>query len=340
MATHTYTTVESLLSEKRLVRSMLPSSGVTFAAAGRKEPLKLVYGETYDAHGFTIDSLKYYFFISILQKLLVQEGTPAEASIIIGDLHSVKNKIVTDKESLLSSAAARLDLMGRIKTAYSLDFEPALMSNLFNDPAYAERLATITPIFRESDELQSIAKKTVLANRLAQEEKAGFQYTLEEVALITGFDVKIGPPREVHYDNLARLLGAKIGNDNFRGLYLTPTYPLGLGFDYFVTHPEIEEFGLTPYKAGSNKLQANRIVLGVTTPEQCQQLINSSFAAPNPILPNPVLDLYLITQMAASLLHGTPLSIDEDLVANVPALKAAVHTQLIETIYKPLGLAT
>lgn len=338
MSTSTRLTAKDMLAQERLVQSALPSVDDVAVRLSRKKPVKLVYGETYDAFGLTLDSLKYYFSLALLQEQIRKQGVKVTAAVIVGDLHSVKNKIVQDKNSLLASAGSRYETAQKIATVYGLDIEPVLMSKLFKDSSFQKRLDAIAPIFQQSDELQAIARQTVLTNRLSQEEKAGFQYALEEVALITAFDVKIGPPREVHYDKLAHLLSPTVDKADFSAIYLTPTYPLGLGFDYFVTHPEIEEYGLTPYKAGSNKLQEHRIILGFTTPEQCRRLIDSSFTPKNPALPNPVFDVYLIAQLAGHFLRGEDFVVNENLAADPLALKAVAYEQLIKNIYEPLGL--
>jgi hypothetical protein len=154
-------------------------------------------------------------------------------------------------------------------------------------------LEIITPIFNKSEELKEIARKTILQNRQSQEEKAGFEYVLEEVALIMGFDIKVGPPREIYYDQIAKKLGAGLN-----GIYLRPTYPLGMNFDFFINHPEIEEFGLTPYKAGSNKMQNQRIIIDKTSAQSIRDLIKNSYIPRDVFLANPILDLACIVAMA------------------------------------------
>jgi hypothetical protein len=330
-------TIDELLTNKHLIQSALPSVAKIIEKAKKNEQIKLVYGETYDQFGLTIDSLKYYFFVSILHEVLEAKGIKVSSSVIIGDLHSIKNKLVENKEELLNKAQARLQLINKIKSVYNLKIEPVLMTQLFDSKDYQNRLNTITPLFQSSEELKSIAKKTVLKNRITQEEEVGFQYTLEEVALITGYDIKVGPPRETYYDQMARELGAKVGNSDFCGLYLKPTYPLGFNFDYFVTHPEIEEYGVTPYKAGSNKLQNNRIVLGSTNLDECKRLLDNSFVSDNPILPNPILDIYLIAKMARFLLRRDSFSISDNESTNLVELKSATYEALAENIYIPLG---
>ena len=273
------------------------------------KPIRIIYGETYDEYGLTIDSLKYYLFLSLLHKTLEDMGIKVESFVIIGDLHYVKNKIVQNKDGLLSEAHARLVQVNKIKSKLELKFEPVLMSNIFGDPMFKNRLETITPIFNKSEELKELAKKTILQNRQAQEEKTGFEYTLEEVALIMNYDIKIGPPRETYFDQLAQKLGSGL-----KGIYLRPTYPLGMNFDFFINNPEIEEFGLTPYKAGSNKMQDQRIILGKTSEQSIRNLINKSYVPSDISLANPILDLACIVSMVDKTEVSELMTNREDLI--------------------------
>jgi hypothetical protein len=301
-----------------------------------RKTVKIVYGETYDIYGQTIDSLKYYFFVNILHKLLENIGCKVVSNVIVGDAHSVKNKIVTDKNRLLSVAKQRLSFLEKIKQIYNLKLNFVLMSDLMRNKNYQNNLKDITNLFNKSKEYREIAEKTVLQNRISQEEKAGYQYVLEEVSLILGYDIKIGPPRENHYDKLARLMGKQLSENQLSGIYLKPTYPLGMKFDYFVKHPEIEEYGLTPYKAGSNKLQDNRIIIGSTTNDQIKKLINDSFIAKNPQLPNPVYDMYVISQMAKSIINNVDFQIDKEIIADPERLKEAAYSELLKFVIQPL----
>jgi hypothetical protein len=258
-----------------------------------KKVIRIIYGETYDRYGTTIDSLKYYLFLSLLRKILEEMGIKVESFMITGDLHSIKNKTVKNKEDLLLDAKIRLNQINKIKSKLGLKFKSSLMSDIFETIEFRDRLKTVTKIFDKSGELKEMAKKTILRNRQSQEEKEGFGYTLEEVALIMNYDIKIGPPREIYYDQLAKKLGAGIC-----GIYLRPTYPLGENFDYFINHPEIEEYGLTPYKAGSNKMQDKRIIIGKTSEQTIRELIETSYMPRDILLANPILDLASIITMS------------------------------------------
>ena len=153
-------------------------------------------------------------------------------------------------------------------------------------------------VVSNSTEIQLMLQKTVLQNRIRQEDKTTYKYASEAIATALLFDLKVGPPRERFYDEAALLIAKKLGRKNYGSIYLTPTYPLGLDFIYFLLHPEIEKFGLTPYKAGSNKLQDNRIILGKTSINRLQELILSSFVPKQKGLPDPVGDLHSIVDLA------------------------------------------
>lgn len=194
--------LQQLLSNKCLVQK------ADSIVVDKSKLIRIVYGETYDQYGMTVDSLKYYLFLSLLHKALEEMGIKVESFVIIGDLHSVKNKIVDDKESLLLEGKIRLDQIYKIKSKLRLNFQPLLMSDILPENNHLE---IITPIFNKSEELKEIARKTILQNRQSQEEKAGFEYVLEEVALIMGFDIKVGPPREIYYDQIAKKLICWLG---------------------------------------------------------------------------------------------------------------------------------
>jgi hypothetical protein len=288
--------LQQLLSNKCLINGVGLDVEEIIERIYSKKVIKIVYGETYDQYGMTIDSLKYYLFLYLLHKSLEKIGIKVESFVIIGDLHSVKNKIVKNKDDLLSNAKIRLNQINKIKSKLGLKFKPILMSDIFKNTEFKSRVEKTSQAFDKSEKLKEIAKKTILQNRQSQEEEAGFRYVIEEVALIMDFDIKIGPPREIYYDQLARELGA-----NLCGIYLRPTYPLGVNFDFYINNPEIEKYGLTPYKAGSNRMQDQRIILGKTSAQNIRDLIEKSYIPGDILLANPILDLACIVSMASQI---------------------------------------
>lgn len=330
-------TIEDFLSSQCLVDGVFPSITKILEKSKENNEIKLVYGETYDEFGLTIDSLKYYFFISLLHELLEKNEIKVSSSIIVGDAHSVKNKFVKNKQELLNNALARIRQIDKIRRVYGLKVKPILMTSMFDDNFY-RRLDAVNTEFQSSPKLQELARKTILSNKLKQEEKIGFQYALEEVALIAGFDIKVGPPREIYYDQMTMELENKMSSSGLCGVYLRPTYPLGLDFDYFMSHEEIEKFGITPYKAGSNKLQGNRIILEATSLVECEKLIHKSCIPSNQSLPNPVSDIYLISKMAGYFLGKNSLDFITDKLISPEELRLVATESLRNNIYKPLGL--
>ncbi|PIS22778.1 hypothetical protein COT50_00160 [candidate division WWE3 bacterium CG08_land_8_20_14_0_20_41_10] len=268
---------------------------------GRVTDFKLVYGETYDTFGLTIDSLKYYFFLSVLNSLLAETGTKTAGTVIVGDVASVRNKSV-DEEGVKKQISKNTEMQSKICATYRTALKFERMSDLFETSTFKEALANVRRVFSESHEMADLAEKTVLKNKLKQESEAEFQYSLEEVALITGYDIKVGPKREINYDRMANIVRKSLKRLPLQGFYLKPTYPLGLQFDYLLKHPEVEKYGLTPYKAGSNKLQNFRVVLGKTSLNQIEELIKSSFCPADITLPNAVRELYLTGLLAKALI--------------------------------------
>ncbi len=56
--------LEILLTQKGLVSQSPTAEEILARAKSKKQPLKIFYGETYDNFGNTIDSMKYYFYVS------------------------------------------------------------------------------------------------------------------------------------------------------------------------------------------------------------------------------------------------------------------------------------
>ncbi len=318
------------------------------AAANRNRAVQIFYGETVDEFGMTVDSLKYYFFLSLLQKYLESVGIRTEATIVIADVASILNDSAREREEgIKRSVERRKKLLHKIIAVYDLPIRMRLMSDIFCTRPYNEIRRKIDRAVNNLDvfvRIEPLLSKTVLINRLAEERKKKFQYALDAIATGLKFDIKIGPPRERFYDEAAQVIAKHAGLIPMMSIYLTATQPLGKDFAFFFTHPEIEEYGVTPYKAGSNKLQEYRIVLGETPLSRAKTLIETSFESINKDVVHPVLDLYAMTELAKRLLtkdSSLPfprlgnLHSEHDPIAT---LKEATMVQLREYIYRPLRL--
>ncbi len=299
------------ITSDTLFKAVLPSVNELVNLLAKKKSknkvVKIFYGETYDEFGLTIDSLKYYFILSLLHFFLENKGLKVESIIVQADIASLLNKSVQNKLTiLLEQKQQRLDLINRIIEVYQFPIKMMLMSEIFETDRYKQNIELVNQ-FADTQKLNSPfyenLKKTVLKNRLKQEYQAKFQYAKEAIATSMLFDIKIGPPREQFYDKAQHILAQNLDVSTLVGIYLKPTYPLGQNFAYFLTHQAIEEFGLTPYKAGSNKMNDFRVVLGQTTKKQLSDLINSSFESSRANVAHPVLDLFVIADMAGKLIN-------------------------------------
>lgn len=265
--------------------------------------LRIMYGETYDVFGLTFDSLKYYLLLEYLKRQIESVGVSVESVLLVGDIASIRNENVTDKEGMLKTIQQNIETIKGLKKKYHLSFEILVMSEVFRSKDFDKKLTAVSAFAKDNKEIEDLLVKTILQNRLKQELELGFRYALEEIAIISDYDLKIGPPREQYYDKASQIYK----KSKPYGLYVKPTYPLGLNYDYFINHPEIEEFGLTPYKAGSNKLQRNRVILKVTSKEQLEQLIKMSFEPKYEDLPNPLKDLYTTYALSKAIRTNTEL---------------------------------
>jgi hypothetical protein len=258
---------------------------------------RIVYGETYDSFGLTIDSLKYYFILHVFCTLLGNDCSMCE--VIIGDIASLRNQNTSEKTELIhKEMEENLKSINKIVEKFQLSIKPVRMSQLFEENSFKENFRIVTEKYNQSKEIKDIFEKTVLENRLNQERDSDFLYAREEVALIMNYDFKIGPIREKYYDQVANIVKAEQNSQTLQGIYVKPTYPLGFDFDYFICNPEIETYGITPYKAGSNKLQDHRIIIRDVNQKAIEKLINMTYQPKDITLPNPLQDLYIIADLA------------------------------------------
>jgi len=279
--------MKTLKQYEHLIHSYFPSKREVFDVF-KKKNVKILYGETYDMLGITVDSLKYYLFLGLFPG----------STILIADTASIINQSSGDAQMILEEGKKRLHQVLKIVHKYNLPIQVRQMSELFQEPEVQELIRDVQRVVAGSSEIQVLLRKTVLQNRVRQEDKTLYRYAVEAIATAMLFDIKIGPPRERFYDEAAVLIAKRLNRESYKSIYLTPTYPLGLDFVYFLLHPEIEVYGLTPYKAGSNKLQDHRIILGKTMPSRLQELIASSFIPKQPGFPDPVGDIKNILTLA------------------------------------------
>jgi hypothetical protein len=307
-------TLEKLLTQKGLVKQA-PSKAEILERAGQVgRPLKIFYGETYDEEGNPIDSVKYYFFVSALAKKINEEGFEARPQILIADVAACRNVGESLNVRYVNLGEKRASFVKELNQEYGLGLEVIKMSDYLFGEEFQKKVAEVRAICQADPRLMEMVERSVPESKIDIERKKGFAYSFDEIATIIDLDVKVGPPREDLYDGIAREVANREGKPGLMSLFLTPTFPVGKDFDYFLINEGIEDHGITAYKAGSKRLQDNRVIVGRTTREQAKALIDASFISPNPELPNPVLDLGMICEMARKLKTGEdfPITLYDD----------------------------
>lgn len=278
------------------------------------QPIKLFYGETYDEAGPPVDSMKYYLFVSFLADALRQEGLSVDPSILIADTAACRNVGEKNERYYMTLGEERYRFVERVNEIYGTGLRLVRMSDYIDSPEFIEERERIMEACKVDQELMEAVERTVPESKVDIERNKEFLYSFDEITTIMDLDVKVGPPREDLYDNVAQRISRQRGQKELMSLFLTPTFPLGMNWAYFFANEGIEDTGITAYKAASKRLHRNRIIVGRSEPEYVRTLISDSFISTNPALPNPVLDIGIICEMARKRLDGdnSPITLADD----------------------------
>ena len=261
-------------------------------------PIKLFYGETYDDSGNTIDSMKYYFFVANLSSVLDERGYTVYPTILVADTAACRNVSEDLHKKYMMLGDLRVKFIEKVNEIYGTNLNIIKMSDYIHTEEFQKELEFVIDHCKRDLVLMEMVEKSVPISKVDIEKEKGFMYSFDEITTIMDLDVKVGPPREDLYDNIAKEIALRTGTKPLMSLFLTPTFPLGKKWDYFFINEGIEEHGITAYKGASKRLQHHRILVGRTNSDFSSNLIQESFISTNPELPNPVLDIGIITEMA------------------------------------------
>ena len=307
--------LENLLSQKGLVLSSPTANEIRQRAMETyNRETKIFYGETYDNTGNTIDSMKYYFFVANLAQSLNEEYFKTNPTILIADTAACRNVGPELQNKYLMLGESRANFVGKINKIYNTRLNIVKMSDYIDSGEFQSEREEIMKICWGDNKLMKDIEKTVPESKIDVERKKGFMYSFDEITTIMGLDVKVGPPREDLYDNIARQIAERRKGKQLMSLFLTPTFPIGMGWEYFFVNEGIENHGITAYKGGSKRLQKNRIFVPSSDIRKIKEQIKNSFISTNSELPNPVLDIGIICEMARMRLgtHNLPITLVGD----------------------------
>ena len=290
----------ALLSQKGLVHTA-PSKAELDARIEKcrqeNRPLRILYGETFDDKGNTLDSMKYYLFTSLLAKEIKEKyGVEVEPVVLVADLGVYRNE--PDRiEEFKAYAEKRKEFANMVKDTYGCEYEVKLLSEISSTEDFKLRFNKAVELGKSDEALMGMIKETVPEDRREASAKIGYAYAFEEIATILGIDIKVGPPRENLYDRTANAMLEHFNVDPLMPVYLMPSYPLGASYESYINSP-IRQYGLTPYKAGSAGMMSNRIRIGRTLSSDAERLIDNTEISVDTSKPNPVLDVMLTADMA------------------------------------------
>ncbi|HLC53036.1 MAG TPA: hypothetical protein VJK03_00690 [Candidatus Nanoarchaeia archaeon] len=303
--------LEYLLNQKGLVHQTPKPKEIIERAKALNHPVKLFYGETYDSQGNPIDSMKYYFFVSMLSKSLNEEGHQTDPMVLVADVAACRNVSSDLNNRYIELGGQRAKFVGRVNDTYNLGLNIIKMSDYLFTQEFQTHLEEIVELCKGDDEIMRKIERTVPESKLEIERKKGFAYSFDEIGTIIDFDIKVGPPREDLYDDVARRIARIQNKKSLMSLFLTPTFPLGKSWAYFFANEGIEDHGITAYKVGSKQLQDHRIIVGKTPSSDAERLIDASFVPSSLDLPNPTLDIGIIAEMARINLEGGDFNLYE-----------------------------
>ena len=226
--------LEKLLTQKGLVEKS-PSAGRIRKRGEqiRPKPMKLFYGETYDYMGDTIDSMKYYFFVANLSDCLKNEGFNTDPMILVADTAASRNVSSDLKKKYMVFGEYRAEFIEEINRIYNTGLQVIKMSDYIHTDEFQKELKLVINYCKKNPKLMEMVEKTVPPSKIEIERKKDFMYSFDEITTIKDLDIKVGPPREDLYDNIAREVAKSRGDKSLMSLFLTPTFPLGKSWDYF-----------------------------------------------------------------------------------------------------------
>lgn len=339
----------TFLNQSSLVLNTTPSATDFYtniqARSTRKDSVRVMYGETYDRLGPTLDSLKYYFSIAAIGHCLRMQGISTDATILVADVATCRNEPNNKHEELMLLGKERVDFIQSINQVYNLGLKIVLMSEYLFTDDFQRQVARVRSLAEVNKDVFGWIKQTVPVSKIEIENEKGFAYAFDEVATIISYDIKVGPPREVFYDEPARLIGRAMGFEPLQCIYLHPTYPLGLSRGFFLNNEEIVQYGVTPYKAGSKNLEANRFIIGQTTIDYFTKLVDNTTITSKPTMPNSIFDLVIIGEMACQWLEGSlyPIDVRErffNKLITVDDLKQMAIDNIVNYVIHPLKSLT
>ena len=291
-------------------------------AAQANGKMRIVYMESFDHSRALnpIDDIRYYMVLGELKCILEKHGIAVEAAVHIADIgvtyntgsfdiYSLKTN-VKPHGSVAEAANARALFAYAVAETFGYSYDVILESSDINkDPdAFSSRLSAFRSVCYGDRKASEALAATVPPSKREQESATGYTYSLAQLALMHGWDLKLGPPRERYYDRAFNAISIALGCSRILPIYGMPTYPFVKNSNIYEKYPDIRINGVVPYvldTSGNSGSRKFRITVGGMETERIESLIRKAYISPDGAV-NPVLDIAQLAAMAKSrLLHGS-----------------------------------
>lgn len=265
----------------------------------RTGAVRVMYGETFDEFDIPIDALKYYAWLTILSRTARLAGR-SECEIVIADTAVTLNKGVLWGAARIAELGARRESsIAQVLAELGADQKVRIvrMSDIVAGEDYQRRRAAAAEMLSVSESFASAVRDSVRPDHLEREEQIGFTYSLDEAALVAGYDLKVGPPRETFYDTAAQELKSSLGEGLLGSVLLRPAFPFDTRPAEFIRNEELGKFGVTAYKASSMGLEEKRLILGRDDVSRLESFLQEPPPPRNRKVPDAIVELSTVLQI-------------------------------------------
>lgn len=255
-----------------------------------RDEATVMTGMTFDEYGEPFDYMKQVLTSFDIAETLEGRGVDADVKLLVADnfVEMNQGEDGLSDEEVGRYADQRAAYLEAVADVYSGDYPVDVqMTSELKDEEFRHDVEALGERVEQDQNFAELLMGAVPDEAVDPEatprENTG--YTREEIVTImaTDTDIKVGPKREKKYDLPTQLDDVRQLRDvePLTGVYVTNTYPVAMEeaqeqLDESDWH-EVQEFGVTPYKAGSKGLdpQQHRILLTDEKEEIREKLSNT-----------------------------------------------------------------
>ncbi|MFB6143964.1 MAG: hypothetical protein ABEJ98_01510 [Candidatus Nanohaloarchaea archaeon] len=250
-----------------------PRSGI---ADYDRDEATVMTGMTFDEYGEPFDYMKQVLTSFDIAETLEGRGVDSEVKLLVADnfVEMNQGEDGLSTEEVGQYADQRAAYLEAIADVYSGDYPVSVeMTSELKDDEFRQDVEALGERVEEDENFAELLLGAVPDEAVDPDatDRENTAYTREEIVTImaTDTDIKVGPKREKKYDLPAQLDDVRQLRDvdPLTGVYVTNSYPVDMESAQDQLDEEdwhaVQEFGVTPYKAGSKGLdpEDHRVLL-------------------------------------------------------------------------------